>query len=206
MRKFILEQPCFLFDEFFTAFKKNFKQSLFIGIIDVICLASVFVVVHLYLFANKVPEEYFVYLFIFIGIISVFFMMNFFIFLEIVALKLSLKSIVKNAFCLVFLGVKQVALPFIINVAVLSVTYLFLPFSLIPMLFFPIAWMCFTTVFICYPIIQKYIINPYYEEKGEVNPELPVEARYEEESVFVDRGGSEKEIKVNTKTHGKVIK
>lgn len=207
MRKFILEQPCFLFDEFFTAFKKNFKQSLFIGILDVICIASVLVVLHLYVFADKLPDEYYIYLFIFVGIISVFFMMHFFIYLEIVALKLSLKAIVKNGLFLVFLGVKRVALTFVINVAILSLILLFLPFSLIAVIFFPIALMCFTTVFICYPVIQKYIVNPYYEEKGEVNPELPVKARYEdEEAVFVDRGGSEKEIKVNTRTHGKVIK
>ncbi|MBQ2798421.1 MAG: YesL family protein [Ruminiclostridium sp.] len=207
MRKFILEQPCFLFDEFFTAFKKNFKQSFFIGIIDVICIASTLVVLHLYVFSKKLPDEYFIYLFIFVGVVSVFFMMHFFIYLEIVALKLSLKAIVKNAFFLVFLGVKRVALTFVINIVMLSLILLLLPYSLIGVVFFPLAWMCYTTVFICYPVIQKIIVNPYYEERGEVNPELPVKSKYEsEDAVFVDRGGSEKEIRVSTKTHGKVIK
>lgn len=207
MRKFILEQPCFLFDEFFTAFKKNFKQSFFIGIIDVICIASVYVVFHLYIFAQTLPEEYFGYLFFFAVVVSMFFMMHFFIYLEIVALKLRIKAIMKNALFLVFLGVKRVALTFVINVVILSLILLLLPYSILAAIFFPLAWLCFTTVFICYPIIQKFIVNPYYEEKGERNPELPVESRYEDtESVFVDRGGSEKEIKVNTRTHGKVIK
>lgn len=54
--------------------------------------------------------------------------------------------------------------------------------------------MCFTTTFICYPVIQKYIVNPYYEERGERNPELgPItEEDIAENAVFVDRGGSEK--------------
>ncbi len=207
MRKFILEQPCFLFDEFFTAFKKNFKQSFFIGIIDVICIASVCVVLHLYVFSQSLPDTYFIYLCVFVCIISVFFMMHFYIYLEIVALKLSLKAIMKNALFLVFLGVKRVALTFLINIVILSLILLFLPYSILVAIFFPLAWLCFTTVFICYPVIQKYIVNPYYEETGERNPELPPESRYEEtETLFVDRGGSEKEIKVNTKTHGKVIK
>ena len=46
-----------------------------------------------------------------------------------------------------------------------------------------------------YPSIQKYIINPYYEKRGEVNPELaltkPAEA---DEAVFADMGGKEKPV------------
>lgn len=57
-------------------------------------------------------------------------------------------------------------------------------------------------------MIQKYIVNPYYEERGERNPELgPIsEEDIAENAVFVDRGGSEKEIKAVPKAHGKVIK
>jgi hypothetical protein len=50
-------------------------------------------------------------------------------------------------------------------------------------------------VFNSYPNIQKYVINPYYEQRGENNPEYdylkPVSAV---EGVFTDRGGTEKPI------------
>ena len=46
-----------------------------------------------------------------------------------------------------------------------------------------------------YPSIQKYIINPYYEKRGEVNPEIeltrPASA---DEAVFSDMGGMEKPV------------
>ena len=50
-----------------------------------------------------------------------------------------------------------------------------------------------------YPIIQKYIINPYYEQRGEINPELlgEVETEHDPESedvLFEDMGGKEKPL------------
>ena len=74
-----------------------------------------------------------------------------------------------------------------------------------PLLFFVVF--CFNS----YPVIQKYVINPYYEQKGEVNPELAdAEAESEDEEVlFEDKGGSEKPIekKKNKKkaAKGKII-
>ncbi|MCM1299402.1 MAG: hypothetical protein NC228_07570, partial [[Eubacterium] siraeum] len=74
--------------------------------------------------------------------------------------------------------------------------------------FLPFAWLMFLCAFISFPVIQKYIINPYYESKGERNPELPEEAE-EGEAIFTDRGGSEEEIKKPAKPvkgSGKIIK
>ena len=134
--------------------------------------------------------------------------MHFYIYLEIVALKLSLKAMLKNALLLVFLGVKRNFIALVINLVIITLAVLFLPYSIFVIIVFPLAFMSFTTTFICYPVIQKYIINPYYEEHGERNPELgPIsEEDIAENAVFVDRGGSEKEIKAAPKAHGKVIK
>ena len=69
----------------------------------------------------------------------------------------------------------------------------------------PFGWLAFLWVFNSYPVIQKTIINPYYESRGERNPELPEEDS--EEAIFTDRGGTEQEIKkVRSKSFGKVIK
>jgi uncharacterized membrane protein YesL len=207
MRKFILEQPCFVFDEFFTAFKKNFKQSVFIGIVDVIMLVSLFIALFQYMSLDKLPDGAIVYICIMICCATLVFMMHFYIYLEIVALKLSLKAILKNAIFLVFLGVKRNFIALIVNLTIITLVVLFLPYSVFVVIVFPLAFMSFTTTFICYPIIQKYIINPYYEERGERNPELGItEDDVAENALFVDRGGSEKEIKASPKAHGKVIK
>lgn len=208
MRKFILEQPCFVFDEFFTAFKKNFKQSVFIGIVDIIMMVSLFVALFQYLALDKLPDGAIVYICIMVCCATLVFMMHFYIYLEIVALKLSLGAILKNAVFLVFLGVKRNFINLVINLAIVTLIVLFLPYSVFAVIFLPLSLMCYTTTFICYPVVQKFIINPYYEERGERNPELgPItEEDIAENAVFVDRGGSEKEIKATPKAHGKVIK
>ena len=106
-----------------------------------------------------------------------------------------------------FLGVKRNFIALIVNLTIITLVVLFLPYSVFVVIVFPLAFMSFTTTFICYPIIQKYIINPYYEERGERNPELGItEDDVAENALFVDRGGSEKEIKASPKAQGKVIK
>lgn len=208
MRKFILEQPCFVFDEFFTAFKKNFKQSVAIGIIDVIGVAALVVALFEFMAVDKLPDGMIVYICVFICIATLLYIMHFYIYLEIVALKLPLKAMLKNALLLVFLGVKRNFIALVINLAIITLVVLFLPYSIFVVIVFPLAFMSFTTTFICYPVIQKFIINPYYDDRGERNPELgPIsEEDIAENAVFVDRGGSEKEIKATPKAHGKVIK
>lgn len=207
MRKFILEQPCFVFDEFFTAFKKNFRQSVFIGIIDVILIVSVGIAGFQFFMSATLPEGSLVFICILICCATLVFMMHFYIYLEIVALNLSLGAILKNSVFLVFLGVKRNFLALVINLTIITLIALFLPFSVFVVIFFPLSIMCFTTTFICYPVIQKYVINPYYEERGERNPELGItEEDVAENAVFVDRGGTEKEIKAAPKARGKVIK
>ncbi len=73
--------------------------------------------------------------------------------------------------------------------------------------FMPATLIGFIVCYNCYPVIQKYVINPYYESRGEVNPELPKETD-EEETVFEDMGGREAPIKADKKkgkNKGKVI-
>ena len=69
--------------------------------------------------------------------------------------------------------------------------------------FLPASWLGLVIVFQSYPIIQKYIINPYYEQRGEVNPELAQASASEEETVFEDMGGKEKPIEPPKKAGGK---
>lgn len=67
-----------------------------------------------------------------------------------------------------------------------------------------IAW--FTVCFNSYPIIQKYVINPYYDSIGETNPELADDDEDDsEEVIFEDMGGKEKPIEKRKKGKGKRI-
>nr|MCR5729920.1 hypothetical protein [Ruminococcus sp.] len=62
----------------------------------------------------------------------------------------------------------------------------------------------FVSCFNSYPLIQKYVINPYYTSRGEINPELAGNDS-DEETIFEDKGGEEKPIEKRKKGKGKRI-
>ena len=64
-------------------------------------------------------------------------------------------------------------------------------------------------IFNSYPLIQKYVIDPYYAEQGKDNPEYDyLKPLDEDESVFTDKGGEEAPIEgksAKKKKKGKTI-
>lgn len=205
MRNICLEKPQFIFHDFVKEFKKNFKQSFFIGILDiiVICLA---VFSYIFYEANLDKNDYYWFFFaLAMAAQIVFLLINFYIYPQIVALDLKLSSIVKNSVILAFINLKGnlISLTCFIVYALLILFFGMYVIILIPLV--PLAWIAFVTVFNSYPAIQKFIINPFYEAKGEKNPEIFENEG--EEVLFEDKGGSETPLKL--KKHdkkGKIIK
>ena len=78
-----------------------------------------------------------------------------------------------------------------------------MPFIL---LFVPSSFAAFIVVFNSYPVIQKYVIDPYYAQIGEVNPEMTF-TETEGENVFEDQGGKEKPVEAPKKRarKGKIV-
>jgi uncharacterized membrane protein YesL len=204
MRKFTLEQPIFIFDEFKTSFKRNFKQGFIVGIFDVIFIAS-----FVYAFFHYMGDSDFISLAsvsVMVATGSFITMMHFYIYPQIACLSLSLKQIIRNSMILTVYGIKRNIVTLFFTVLIVGAMILF-PVSLIALPVIPFAWLNFLMVFNAYPIITKHIITPFYEAKGEKNPEIPdYSADSEEETLFEDFGGREAAIKSKPKPKGKVIK
>ena len=120
------------------------------------------------------------------------------------------RTILKNSFVLACVALKKNLLTLLISLLIVGIFVVLILLNmntvfLLP--FVPAAFIAFIICFNSYPVIQKYVINPYYEQKGEVNPELADdEADSEDEEVlFEDKGGSEKPIekKKSKKKSGK---
>lgn len=209
MRKFTLEKPIFLFDEFKNAFKNNFRQALPVGIFDILFFVLFFYGINFYAnVADSDPSAGNLAMLVVTTAIAVYvFMAHFYIYLEIVSLTLPLGKIIKNSLLLTIMGIKVNIINFVVTASFFLVIYLSLPYSTLVLPFLPFGWIMFLYAFNCYPVIQKYIINPYYESKGMRNPELPDEEN-NEEKIFTDRGGSEEEIrkKSQAKGIGKIIR
>jgi hypothetical protein len=84
--------------------------------------------------------------------------------------------------------------------------YLFLPYSLFILPFWPLSFICFVTCFNCYPVIRKHVIQPYYDQRGESNPEFAYKNADPDEQLFEDRAAEETPVKTKeSRKKGKTI-
>lgn len=212
MRNYVLEKHSFIIADFFKAFRENFFKAAVIGFADTIICISIYASLTTYPYlADKTDNNLFYVLMIFsFSIAIVVAMMNFYAFLMIIATDLSLKNLLKNSFALAFVELKKSFLTFIIVLVILvgfSLLPLYVSLTFLLLLpFFPAAFVSFIICFNSYPVIQKYVINPYYTSIGQVNPELcNGDPDDDEEPIFEDMGGKEKPIEKRKKGKGRRI-
>lgn len=195
LRNYRLEKNAFIMHEFWKGFSKNIKQSLPIGLIDVLFTVSAVAAMQVYpsMYKSSGNVIYIVFCVISVSFALTLLMMNFYIFPMIVATDLSLANIVKNSFYLTCVGLKKNIITLLITafiVVVLAIMILLHPLSAIIIPIWPVSFLGFLIMFNSYPLIQKYVIDPYYEERGECNPEY-IQPLDEEEAIFTDMGGKE---------------
>ncbi|MGN1481145.1 YesL family protein [Porcipelethomonas sp.] len=199
MRNFTIEKHAFILTDFKKTFTENYKKSAVMGILDILVYSVLGIAVYIYpklakAYDNKLILIPFV---ICISAAIIFTMMNYYSYLMIVATDISFKNILKNSFVLSCVALKKNFLTLVITLLISGVFIIAIIWNLsfaflLP--FVPAAIICFIICFNSYPVVQKYVINPYYEQKGEVNPELKVTSGDDEDVLFTDRGGSEKPI------------
>lgn len=212
MRCFIIEKHCFIVRDFFKGFKSNFKKASIIGFIDCIAILSSIASLRVYpvLAVQFETKLMYVPMVIVFSAALVFLMMNYYIYLMLVATNLSTKNLFKNSFALAFVAVKNNFLTLILSallIGIMLILFRFIPaICMMIFPFFPAALICFITCFNSYPVIQKYVINPYYTSIGEINPELVgFSDTSDEETIFEDMGGKEQPIEKRKKGKGKRI-
>ncbi len=210
MRNYYIEKHTFILRDFFRTFRKNFVKASVIGIIDCLMVMSVIASYFVYpaLAAQTHSKLMYVPLVLAYSIALVVLMMNFYIYLMLIATNLSLKNLIKNSFALAFLAMKKNVITILASLGaillLLPIIRYFFPVFLIVIWIYPAAFICFVTTFNSYPVIQKYVINPYYESIGEINPELVTDDD-DDERIFEDMGGKEKPIEKRRDTKGRRI-
>lgn len=208
-RLFILEKHSFIVRDFFNAFRNNFPKATAIGLIDCLVALSAWASMNVYpIMAVQYSKFFYVPMVITLSFALIVFMMNFYIYLMLIATDLSLKNLIKNSFSLAFLAMKKNLISILIFaltiVLMLIISIYATPLFMLLIPFFPTAWLWFTVCFNSYPVIQQYVINPYYESIGEINPEL-ISDDDGDEAIFEDMGGKEKPVEKRKKTKGRKI-
>ena len=207
LKNYSIDKNAYVWSDFISTFKKNFLKTFILGLFDLIAYAGVATGCYIYPKMSEASGNKLFYV-LFVLTLSVavtFTIMNFYMYLMIVSTDLSMKNIIKNSLVLTFLAPKQNLLSLFLMV-IISAIFLLLPLwnlqFLFLMLFVPATFIVFIICYNCYPVIQKYVINPYYEKTGKVNPESP-EAY--EESLFEDMGGKETPIELKKSKKGRTI-
>ena len=170
--------------DFFYAIKKNFRQALVVGIIDF--AVSGILIYDLLAYNRNRTEFYLQMFFFFIILIALFWIiMRAYIYPMMVTFDLSIYKLIKNALIFAVLGIKRNVFILLGGVAAFLFTFysIFLMSTvgyILPFIF-TISFICFLSTYCAWPVIDKYMIKPYYpdEDKNDDDDVTPV---------FTDRG------------------
>lgn len=185
VRNIFRGEPVFLMHDFFYAIKRNLRQALIYGVLDV--LTIVLIVYDIMFFSlnqgiNMMMQTMF---FMSICLAVFYYIMRNYIYLMLITFDMSLFKMYKNALLFIVLGLKRnvMAILGVIAVCLLEYFLLFAFFPLAAVMPFVIipAMLVFISVYSAYPKIKAIMIDPFYEK---VNKKAAVdgnEAEAEEE-------------------------
>ncbi|MBQ7990503.1 MAG: DUF624 domain-containing protein [Oscillospiraceae bacterium] len=195
LHEYVLDKDTFIWNEFKKGFFTNLKMSVPVGLADVVFAVSFICSLNVYpQLADQTGSSFYYALCVLaVGFALTVFMMNFFIYPMIACTDLKLRQIIRNSFNLVALGLKTNIITLLLvhlTAAILLILMLLSSSAvliLVPLIL--ISFLGFLIMFNSYPQIQKHVIEPYYEERGESNPEYDfLKPLSEDEAVFTDMG------------------
>lgn len=170
LRSMVRGEPVFLFSDYFYAVRRNFKQGFWMGLIDFAALFLLLFDLNYFMqtsstFWNNVG-------FYAICLIAVlYFFMRFYIYLMMVTFDLSIRKILKNALIFTLLGIKRNLMAVLGIVLITAINIILFPLFaitplgiaiplILPFLYY-LAVNSFTCAYAAYPIIDRYMIEPY---------------------------------------------
>ncbi len=162
------------FSDFFVQMRKNWKQGLFFGLVE---LAIVFLFGYNLLFLKQTdlfdPSLLAVSKYITIAVALIFSFMHYYIYMMAVTFQLTARQILKNALLFAFLGVFRNILVLFLSavMVVLLVLSTVLLNGLGELIFISVIFLSFTGfigVFTTYPIIKKFLLDKLEESKNEL--------------------------------------
>jgi uncharacterized membrane protein YesL len=168
LRSLVRGDSCFLLSDYFYAIRRNLKQGLLFGLLDVLIL--VVLVIDFFYFYTLADIFWFgVCYILFIVLIVTYSIMRFYIYHMMITFDLSIKKILKNALIFVPLGFKRNLIGFLGIITVSGINAaLILPslkvgFALpliLPLFYLP-ALAGFIAAYAAWPNIQRHMIDAF---------------------------------------------
>lgn len=174
IRNLVSGEPVFVWTDFWYSFKRNIKQSLPFGILDI--ALNALLLFNIYTTFMNTDKFFLSMLFwCYIIIFYIYFTMRYYIYVQMVTFKLTVFKIMKNALIFSLIGFKRniLATLGIILCVLLILMFLFgsggflVPLAVAAPLAILFAMMAFMKVYASYYKIKEIMIDPYLEEHPE---------------------------------------
>ena len=168
LRNFVRGEPVFIWQDFWYAIKRNVRQGLIFGVIDIGLLGLLAYDIFFFYMNTGAGFIQNMMFYFSIVIFVVYFVMRFYVYLMMITFDLSLFKLLKNAFIFSVLGFKRNFM------AVLGIVFLvFINYSLL-LIFIPLGAIfpfiilfghgMFITAYAAYPKIDEIMIKPYHKD------------------------------------------
>ena len=178
IRNMVSGEPVFVWSDFWYAVKRNYKQAIPFGALDVGILALLSW--NLYSLITATSQFFSSMLFWSnVVLFIVYFFMRYYMYVQMVTFKLSIFKMIKNSLIFALLGLKRnvLALLGMILAIILELLLMFgtggilVPFAVAAPLAVLFSMFAYMKVYAAYPKIKQYMIDPYLEEHPEEKPE-----------------------------------
>lgn len=212
-RNFAREKPVMLASDFFSTIKKNWKQGLAVGFVNLVLTAILLFAMWFYFKGWNESLMFKAGLVICGCIFVVFTFLKYYINMLIVTFDLSFSQLYKNSLLLSSVGLKENGIITVSLIGLYAVAvglpvawgYVFedmlvpLLFMILDVLFLP-AMHALVVQFCVFPVIKKHMIDPYYEAHPEAKKDKSLLNLFDddeeegEEAIFKDMGSSEQAV------------
>ncbi len=174
LRSMVRAEPVFMWSDFWYAIRRNRKQGLLVGIID---LGILCILVHNLMFFYNLIGSFAmdVMFYITVAMTLIYVFMRFYLYLMLITFDLSIGKLIKNAFIFALVGIKRnvMALLGIFLLALFNIMLIVLlaPMGIImvvilPLVYFP-ACASFMSAYAAWAKIDELMIRPYKTDDDE---------------------------------------
>lgn len=171
LRNMFRGEPIFLMHDFFYAIKRNLRQAIIVGIIDLGLIALFvydIVFFNLKYGTNMMMSTMF---FMCLALSVVYILMRPYIYLMLVTFDISIFKMIKNAFLFTIIGIKRNIVVLLGTIALLALEFtllaVYVPLGIIiPFVILP-SILIMMGIYGAYPKIKEIMIDPYYSPSAE---------------------------------------
>ncbi|MBE6629259.1 MAG: hypothetical protein E7624_00235 [Ruminococcaceae bacterium] len=167
LRSLVRGDSCFLWSDYFYAIKKNFRQGLIVGLIDVVAIGVLLFDWYYFNTLAGLNFAFSIMYFVTLALIIIYASMRFYIYPMMITFDLPIKKLIKNAFIFSMLGIKRniMAIFGIVLIAGLNIALVLPSLSIgftlpliLPFFYLP-GFAGFASIYAAYPNIRRYMID-----------------------------------------------